>query len=353
MSFTVTPKDAAAPNSISTPNKADRPLTARDRAMKIMLGESLNAPPQDAAAAFAEAVAKPVETPAEADAPAPTGENSPPVVGSTDAPAVTPVSDAAAKPEEPISAQYAQLARKEKALRAEAMKLKQERDAWKREQESASRPAPTQSQQQSFDPSKYVDKEMFARDPHRALMEAGLTYDQFTQAVLTSPSSPTEVALQSTISKLEAKIQALEETTTKTQKSFEDREQQSYQQALTQIEREAKALADSDPAFEMIKATGSHKDVRDLIETVWKEEQRLMTVEEASKLVEDTLIEEYLKYSTVGKIKQRLQPAAQASAPQAPNATQSQPKTLTNAVAGSVKMTNRQRAEAAFRGEKL
>lgn len=251
------------------------------------------------------------------------------------------------KAEEPLSTQYAVLARKEKALRAQVQKFNSERDAFKAQQEAAkASPTPT------FDESKYISKDRLSTDTLNALSDAGLTYEQITQLMLNPPPAQ-DPATRMHIQKLEAKLQALEDTQGKVQKTFEDQQTQSYKQALNQIRNEATQLVTADPAFETIKETGSVSDVVDLIERTFKEDGILMTVEEAAKEVEDHLVEEAMKITRIKKIQQRLQPAASAST-QKPSESpkQSQPmKTLTNAVGASRPLTVKERAILAFKGE--
>lgn len=346
MSFTTTIKAAPAPQAAAAPSVNQTPsspkMSARDRAMAVLLQNSQNPASQHA-------------TPPVTADPTPAVEQK--LTTNEGGTKPTPEATAVQEPspqtpstqDQPLSAQYAALARKEKALRLQAQQLKAEREAFKRDQDTRQTPV----QQQSFDPNKYISIEDLQANPALAF-EKGLTYDQFTQAALNAPS-PEQLQLQQTIRALEAKIESLTQEQSQTKKTIQDTQEQGYQQALNQIRNETKALVADGETFEMIKATNSVNDVVDLIERTWKEEQRLMTVEEAAQMVEDYLVEESLKLYKVGKIQKRLQPA-QPQTP-APAATQTeapkqpQAKTLTNATSGAPRMTARQRAEAAFYGK--
>lgn len=265
-----------------------------------------------------------------------------------------PLEEVKDKPAEPsLSSQYAQLGRKEKALRAQVRDLRAREDALKakeealRTKESAPQPA--------IDESKYIPKEKITQDLLGTLSELGFTYDQITQAVLDQGQGP-DPATKALINQLQTEINQLKGETEGTKKAMENQQQQSYQQALNEIRSETKRLVTLDPAFETIKETNSINDVVELIEETFKEDGVLLTVEEAAQEVEDYLVEKLSAYATkINKIKQRLQPK-----PVAPKPTEQvqraqppqQSKTLTNSMATSRKLNARERAILAFKGEK-
>lgn len=273
---------------------------------------------------------------------------------------VTETPQEAAKPAEtepattPLSAQFAQLARKEKALRAQVNQFKAEQAAFKQAQDAQK--AFQAPQTPSFDPSRYVALDDIQKDPFGALNKAGLSYEQLVEQQLNQPS-PEQRQLNQTVSELRAEIKALKDGQDKTTKQFEQQSQDSYTQALNQIRTEAKNLVNSDPdTFETIKATGSIKDVVDLIEDTWKNgldeahpKGTLLTVEEAAKMVEDHLSEEAYKLSQLKKIQKRFAPKqvapAAASAQTGTKPQQQQgSKTLTNAVGTQRQYTAKERA---------
>lgn len=257
-------------------------------------------------------------------------------------------SEATKPKEEPLSAQYAQLARKERALRAEMQKLKAEREAFKAEREATKPAAP------AVDQSQFVNKDRLAKDPLAVLSELGINYDKLTEMTLNGPS-PEILALQSVIEELRGEITTLKTDHSSTKKTIEDSQQKSYQQALNHIRHEAKAVIASNPEFETIKTSGAVEDVVDLIRETFEQDGVLMTVEEAAKQVEDYMVEEALKYARLPKILKRLQPAPSATPPaqkqEAPKQTQQASKTLTNAVGTSRQLSARERAILAFKGE--
>lgn len=252
-------------------------------------------------------------------------------------------------PEEPLSSQYAALARREKAIRAKAQA--QEADLRTKEAALAAREQALSAKDAEYS-SKYIPKDRLKQNALEALAEAGLSYDDITQQAMSAPQQqPQDIKLNAMIAELKSEIQALKGAQDKTVKTFEDQQAQSYKQALNQIKNETKTLVSSDPAFETIKATDSYDDVVDLIERTFKEDGVLMTVEDAAKAVEDYLMEEAYKLSSLSKIQQRLKAAQlQPSKPTDPKQPQTL-KTLTNATSSSRQLSARERALLAFEGK--
>lgn len=358
MAFTVTP-NANSPTQPVTITAQTKPSAARDRVVaKISALRTGQSVPQPTSAQVTDSPVLDQNhvTPEELSAitsstPVPEAQQ-----GSNEEPkAETTPPEEAAKPaaEQPaLSAQFAQLARKEKALRAQVTQFKAEQAAFKAAQDAANAPkAPT------FDPNRYVAIDDIQKDPFAALNKAGLSYEQLVEQQLNQPS-PEQRQLQQTIQRQNEKLAELESKLAQVDRTFEQQNQNSYQQALTQIRTEAKNLVNSDPeTFETIKATGSVKDVVDLIEDTWKNglseeypKGTLLTVEQAAQMVEDHLSEEAYKLSQLKKIQKRFQPkpvAPATAAAQTPaNENKQQPglKTLTNAVGAQRQYTNVERA---------
>lgn len=258
---------------------------------------------------------------------------------------------AASKPAEEspqLSPQYAALARKEKALRQQIREFKVQQDAFKAEQDAAKlRPAP------SVDTSKYIERDRVKADPVNTLQELGLSYEELTQSILNQ--SQQDPYTKAALARMESQLKLQEERIAAQNKALEDQQSQSYTQALNQITAEAKNLVKDGDAFEMIKAVDGVKDVVSLIERTFKEDGHMLSVEEACQLVEEDLVEQIEKLTRTQKIQKRLQPASSKPASQQPEAPKqpehAQLKTLTNAVGTSKKLSPRERAIAAFKGE--
>ena len=341
MSFNVTPKDAPA-----SANSNSQQPSARERAIAAFnkMSATQNAQETPPEVLMAQAAAN--RTP-------PTGEiRQDDTSGSTEQePAKEAAAPEAPKPEateKALSPQYAALARKEKALRAQVQQFKQEQATFKQQMDQF------QAQKAEID-RKLAMLDRLDKDPWSVLNEKGVTYDQITAQVLSQPSAQDQA-----IAKLEAQIKAQNDAIERQQKAAEQQQTEQYQQAVNQIRFEAKTLVANNPEFEMVKATNSVNDVVELIEKTFKEDQVLLTVEEAAQMVEEYLTDEALRIAKVNKIQQRLKPAASPAAQpkqQQPASTVqrtagNQPvKTLTNAVGTSPKLSRRERAILAFEGK--
>jgi hypothetical protein len=249
-----------------------------------------------------------------------------------------------------LSRQFAQIARQEKALRAQMQALKA------KEAEIKAKEASLQQQPQ-IDTSKYISRDMLKQDALSALAEAGVSYEELTQQILNQ--TPTDPRMQAHIQKLEAKLAALESANEQSKQSQVEQQTQQYQAAVKQIEADVKKLVFTDPAFEAIKASGATKDVVELITETYNQDGILLSVEEAAQQVEDYLVEQYTKFTSLNKIKQRLEKSQATTTQQAPSAktpdvSQKQPqqmKTLTNTTSASRPLSARERAMLAFKGE--
>ena len=244
---------------------------------------------------------------------------------------------------------YEQLARRERALRAKA---RQQEAAFKAK-EAALAAKEAELAAKAPDLSKYISVDDLKNQTLLKLAEAGISYDDITQAVLNQ--TPTDPRLEATISKLEAKIRQLEEANETVSKNMTAQQQAQYDAAVKQIRDDAKRLVDSDSNFETIKATNSVSDVVELIEETFKKDGTLLGVEEACQLVEDYLLEEAMKLTRIEKIKKRIsQPAQAVNTPKTQQPAPKQPqamKTLTNATSSQRPLSAKERAIMAFRGE--
>lgn len=258
--------------------------------------------------------------------------------------------------ERALSTQYAALARREKQIRAQS--LKQEQSFKAREQELINREqALLRPQEPKIDVSQYIPRDLLKSNALQALAEAGVSYEELTQQILNQ--GPVDPRMDARAQALETKIQKLEQALESQAKAAEEAQGEQYKTAMRQLESDAKRLAYTDPNFEMIKATNSVKDVVQLIEMTWKEKGEMLSIEEASQQVEDYLVNEAERLSKIEKIRKRLQPTVSKSevVPQvqkpgvAAQQTQPQMKTLTNSNSVQRKLTSRERAIAAFKGE--
>lgn len=247
-----------------------------------------------------------------------------------------------------LSPQYAQLARKERALRAQAQELKAKEDAFKaREEAIKAKEAEYQA--------NYIHKDKFKTNGLDALAEAGLSYDQLTDLILNSANRAEESPQDSAFKALQAEIKAIKDAQEAARRSYEEQQKAQYEQAVTQIRNETQQLVEDNPEFEAIKATNSIDDVVELIERTFHQTGKILAVEDAAREIEAYLAEEAYKLAQLKKIQSRLKPVEnkqEVKEVKKDEQKQNSMKTLTNAVGASRPMTARERAIAAFKNSK-
>lgn len=268
---------------------------------------------------------------------------------SPDRPTGAPVVEAAATPETPESAisddssnEQVEAADDTKPLSPQFAALaKQKRALQVKESELAKREAELATKSSGPNMEDYVSKAELLANPMR-IFEAGVTYDQLTEAILSgqSPSANQE------LNELKQKIADLEKGV---DSKLSERDQLAEQQVLDSFKREAEKLAFSGDEYELVRETKSIPDVVELIHKTYKESGEVMDVEEAMRLVEEDLLTESLKVANYKKIQSRL--SAQ-SAPQKPQGSDQKSgiKTLTNRDTARPIDDRRARAIAAMQG---
>ena len=228
----------------------------------------------------------------------------------------------------PLSPQFAALAKAKRALQVKERELAQREAAL-----TAQPPAATED----------VIAKLKA-NPLGVLQEAGVTYDQLTEAILANQSNPEIVSLK-------ADIKALKEELTG---QLASRDQMAETQVLAEIKREAERLVQAEPEkYEAIKLARGEEYVKDLVHRTWKETGELLSTEEAADLVENQLLEEALPFAKIKKVQSRLTPpveqVVQAPTPQ-PKPNTKIMRTLTNRDTAQPLMDPRARAIAAALG---
>lgn len=255
--------------------------------------------------------------------------------------------EATSQPEatsEKISAKlYAELARKEKALRAKE-------ESWK--SQLAEKEQGWLSKEQEYQ-QKYMSKDKLLSDPLGALQEAGMSYDQILQLAMNPPSQERimNMQLETRIKELEAKLENKFSTYEEGQKQAQAKQ---YEQALGSIKNEVKSLVAKDAeTYELIAANGPQAQdlVVTYIEEMFRETGRVPSTSEAAEYIENYLLEETLKTTQLNKIKNKLAP--QQATPQVPGKPQAKTLTNTNTQPSQKPMSPRDRALAAFYGQKL
>lgn len=237
---------------------------------------------------------------------------------------------------DPAQERFAQLARKEKALRAQARQLQEQQRQWQ-EQQSKS--------QNSW-------KDQVKSDPLAVLAEAGLTHDQIAEMLLNS--RPDDMELK----RIKAELKAIKDSQQDQFTKIQEQQKAAYEQAVKQVSREVNMLVNSNEAFETIRATNSQEAVVELIKQTYDEDGVLLSAEEAAEMVEEYLTDEALTLAKLKKVQSKLAPPEAAQSGQEAQSSQKPlitTKTLTNTVTTAskpmTKADRRARAIAAFKGE--
>jgi hypothetical protein len=182
-------------------------------------------------------------------------------------------------------------------------------------------------------------------NPLSVLQEAGVTYDQLTEAILANQNGVTPE-----ITALKAEIKALKEGL---DERFVSRDQQAEQQVLADIRKDALALTATGEQFEAIREAKAQNKVVDLIHRTWKATGEILDVPQAAELVENQLIEEALPFAKLQKVQSRLTPAQAAQVEKIltePKPNTKVMRTLTNRDNAMPIMDKRARAIAAMQG---
>jgi hypothetical protein len=233
----------------------------------------------------------------------------------------------AAEETKPLSPQFAALARQRRALQVK------ERDLQARERALES--APPKGAEEL--------KARLKSEPLSVLQEAGVTYDQLTEALLNNQNG-----INPEVIKLREELKALKEGVDKT---LTDRDAQAEAAALADMQRTAERLIETGDEYEMVRETRSIPKVMELIKRTWKQDGEVLDPSEALRLVEEDLISETLKTAAIKKVKAKLAPPAPAVTPPAPKPqTQQQPvmRTLTNRDTSIAPLSRKERAMKAF-----
>ncbi len=258
---------------------------------------------------------------------------------------------AEAKPDPELESRFQKLARSERAFRAKIhqqnLELKKREEALKSREQALAQPS-------EVDLTQYIPKARVKEDALSVLEEAEVNWDELSQQAINR--QPTDPRVVKTIRALEAKIASLEKGAETQVKTQQEQQQAQYQAAIKQIRADATSLINSDPEFETVKAMNAVKDVVELIEKTYEKDGVVLSVEEATREVENYLVDEAMKITQIQKVQKRLA-ESKAKTLKTDEKTQSvvqtQPaKTLTNAISGTKKLSMRDRAIARANGFK-
>lgn len=219
---------------------------------------------------------------------------------------------------QPLSPQYARLAKERRALQLERRALEEQKKAWEAQNSGGNG----------------IDLARLKSQPLNVLQEAGVMgdefYNQLTEHLLANQSN-------AEVRALEAKIKALEEGV---EKRFVEKDTQARQQALTEIKRNIEQLSSDDSKYKLVRAQRKIPDVVRLIEQTYDKEGWLMSEEQALEEVESYLREDF------NKLKSLYEPPAPE--PQVQPTQQMGMRTLKNRDTAPIALSRRARALAAW-----
>lgn len=231
---------------------------------------------------------------------------------------------------QPLSPMAAALAKQKRALQAK------ERELAEREKKLSEVPAQTTQEQADW-------KSQLKADPLARLQEAGVTYDDLTQAILGKPQSQ-NVDVESIKKDL---LKAIKEDVNN---DFKQRDDTARKQVVAQMTREAQFLANQGNSYELVRMTKSVPDAIELIERTFDKTGEILEVSEALKLVEEELISELTPIAKANKIQSRLNPSPTLSQ-HASQAPQQGMRTLTSRDGSTAPIDKKERARLAFWGQ--
>ena len=217
---------------------------------------------------------------------------------------------------EPMSPQYAALARKERAIRSQVRQLEEQKLAHQREVEALK-----------------ADRELLQlleTDPWQALAKKGISYDKLVESQINQPNPELQA--------LRDELAAVKEELAKTSKETKEAGDQRWNDAVRALTADVTELVSEGDAYETIKKYGREEDVVELITRTYKNGETI-TIEEAAQAVEDALLEE----AELAPTSQEAPASAQTQKPQA--------TTLTGNMASTRQLSAKERAILAFNGQ--
>lgn len=218
---------------------------------------------------------------------------------------------------QPISPQFARLAKERRALQVKERELKAREEAMKAQPQDGG-----------------ITLARLKQEPLKVLLENGVTYDQLTDELLKNQGNPE-------VSALKSEIEALKEGV---DNRFKESATQQEQQVLAEMKREASQLMAQGETYALVREMGQLPNVMTLIERTYRESGEVLDVSEALGLVEAELEKDAEKIASLSKVREKYMPQ-----PQMMQQRQGM-RTLTNRDTASVPMSPKQRAMAAFHG---
>jgi hypothetical protein len=198
-----------------------------------------------------------------------------------------------------------------------------------RQQEQAFKAREAEFQTKQAEAAKLLEiKEKLAKKDLSALDELGVTYEEYTNFKLNQAENekPEVIAIKN----LEQKLATLEEQ----QKANVNKQ---YEATVSQYRNEIKKLVATNPEFTTVKELKAEEHVLQHILDTFEEDGEVLDVAQASKEIEDFLVEDALAMTKLSKVRAKIAPPQEKkqTLPPPKQAT----KTLTNSVAPTASET--------------
>lgn len=233
---------------------------------------------------------------------------------------------AAVESTQPLSPQFAALAKERRQLQVMKQELAKEREAI--------------AAAKTENPSDAVSKADLLANPLK-IFELGLTYDQLTEAILANQNSVTPAEFKAMRDELKALKEGIDGR-------FTSQAQAQEEAALNSIADEIEALSKDGDTYELIRSRKAIGPVLDKIYKHYKKTGEVLDTRKVMDQVEAQLLDQYTKLASIGKVKSKIAPQAPVQTP--PQSQGNQMKTLTNRDGAATLVGRRARAIAAFNG---
>lgn len=281
--------------------------------------------------------AKKAETPAPAPAAQLTGEDVPalPEVGSPEIVAAAeeaPAEVPAPEKKDPVSSQFAAMARKEREMRERAKQVEaREKEADERVKAVEARLAELTSKEEKYGSLK--------KSPLKMLKELGITYQDVTNDALGQYEAAPVDPMDEKLSPISKQLQELKNASEELRQRQIQIDQREAQNALREVMDTIEETVNASENYELVQSLGrqGHEMVKDLLSTHYQQNKELLTYDEACSMIEEQLEQAFVTpFMNTKKVKSRFGTTADNKAGTAQNKpsikkeSSESPKTLTN-----------------------
>ncbi len=232
--------------------------------------------------------------------------------------------NAAVESTQPLSPQFAALAKQRRELQVMKQALAKEREAIEQAKSAAS--------------DDSVSKADLLANPLK-IFDLGLTYDQLTEAILANQSG-----VSPEIKALKEELKALKEGV---DNKFITQEQMQEESALAQIADDMEAIAKQGDDFELFRERKGLERALNKVYSHFKKTGQVLDTREVMLQIENQILDEAIQFASFKKVKSKIAPEPVQTPPQSQG---KQMRTLTNRDSAGTPMSAKARAIAAFQG---